>query len=96
MFGDDRVAGSWAGLVARLNSAAAVHRWCAAEPALTGMTGVTDITGTVAMGADPDRADEVMGALVRLAALDGGDDADAVLLLVHLLSNGVLACRNAR
>jgi hypothetical protein len=91
MFHDNRFAGSWPDLVARLDAAATVRRWAAADPALTGLTGIDDITGILAKGADPDRADEVMGALVRLAARDGGDDADAVLLLLHLLSDGVLA-----
>jgi hypothetical protein len=91
MFHDNRFAGSWPDLVARLDTAGTVRRWAAAEAALTGLTGIDDITGTLAKGADPDRADEVVGALVRLAAGDGGDDADAVLLLLHLLSDGVLA-----
>jgi hypothetical protein len=68
-----------------------VRRWAAADHALTGLTGIEHITAVTAKGADPDRADEVVGALVRLAAGDGGDDADAVLLLLHLLSDGVLA-----
>jgi hypothetical protein len=32
-----------------------------------------------------------MGALVRLAAADGADDPDAVLVVLHLLSGGVHA-----
>ena len=91
MFHDNRFAGSWPDLVARLDAAGTVRRWAAAEPALTGLTGIEHITAVTAKGADPDRADEVVGALVRLAAGDGGDDADAVLLLLHLLSDGVLA-----
>ena len=91
MFSDNRFAGSWPDLLARLDAAGTVHGWAAADPALTGMTRVDDITRELARGADRGRADEVMGGLVRLAARDGGDDADAVLLLLHLLSDGVLA-----
>ena len=91
MFCDDRFAGSWPDLVARLDTAETVSEWAAADPALTGLTRMDDITRNLSKGADPDRADEVVGGLVRLAAPDGGDDADAVLLLLHLLSDGVLA-----
>lgn len=91
MFDDNRFAGSWPDLVARLDAAGTVRRWTAADHVLTGLTGIENITAVTVKGADPDRADEVVGALVRLAAGDGGDDADAVLLLLHLLSDGVLA-----
>jgi hypothetical protein len=91
MFHDNRFAGSWPDLVARLDAAGTVRRWAAADPVLTGLTGIEHIAAVTAKGADPDRADEVLGALVRLAAGDGGDDPDAVLLLLHLLSDGVLA-----
>ena len=91
MFHDSRFAGSWPDLVSRLDAAGTVRLWAAADHVLTGLTGIEHITAVTAKGADPDRADAVMGALVRLAAGDGGDDADAVLLLLHLLSDGVLA-----
>jgi hypothetical protein len=45
----------------------------------------------VAEHVPPADADEVIGALVRLAAADGADDPDAVLVLLHLLSGGVRA-----
>ena len=91
MFCDDSLAGSWPVLVARLDAAGTVPRWAAAEPALLGMAGVGDLAMVLARGADHDRADAVIGALVRWAAGDAGDDGDAVLLLLHLLSDGVLA-----
>ena len=91
MFCDDSLAGSWPVLVARLDAAGTVPRWAAAEPALTGMAGVGDLAMVLARGADHARADAVIGALVRWAAGDAGDDGDAVLLLLHLLSDGVLA-----
>ena len=91
MFRDDNVAGSWTGLVDRLDAAATVPRWAAVEPALSGLGGVEDLARLTARGSDPDRADEVLGALVRRAAVDRGDEADAVLLLLHLLAPGVTA-----
>jgi hypothetical protein len=91
MFCDDSVAGSWPALVARLDAAGTMPRWAAREPALTGMADVGDLAAVCARGADRDRADQVIGALVRRAARDGGDDPDAVLVLLHLLSDGVLA-----
>ena len=89
MFCDDSVAGSWPALAARLDAAGTMPRWAAREPALTGMAGVGDLPAVCARGADRDRADQVVGALVRWAARDGGDDGDAVLVVVHLLSDGV-------
>lgn len=91
MFRDDNVAGSWTGLVDRLDAAGTVYRWASSEPALTGLDGVHDLAGLTARGSDPDRADEVLGALVRRAAADGGGEADAVLVLLHLLAPGVNA-----
>lgn len=91
MFCDDSLAGSWSALTARLDATDALHRWSVMEPALDGLGCVGELTVVLRRGADADRADEVMGALVRSAARDGGDDADAVQLLLHLLSDGVLA-----
>ena len=91
MFRDDNVAGSWTALVDRLDRAGTVSRWAAAESALAGVGGVEDLARLTSVGSDPDRCDEVLGALVRRAAADGGDDddADAVLVLLHLLAPGV-------
>lgn len=91
MFCDSSVAGSWPALVSRLDAAGILVRWTAAEPALDGIGSVADLTKLLAPGTDRDRADDLLGALVRLAAADGGDDPDAVLLLVHLLSDGAYA-----
>jgi hypothetical protein len=38
---------------------------------------------------DPETSNATLGALVRLAAVDGGRDDDALLLLLHLLSGVV-------
>jgi hypothetical protein len=37
------------------------------------------------------RQNQVLGALVRIGARAGGDDPDAVLVALHLLSNGLYA-----
>ena len=88
MFRDAMVAGCWAGLVARLDSSDAAARWAVREPVLSGAVSV----GAFAeQAADRRRADEVLGALVRLAAADGGDEPDALLVALHLLSDGALA-----
>ncbi len=89
MFRDDNVAGSWTALVDRLDRAGTLPRWAEAEPALAGVGGVEDLARLTSVGSDPDRCDDVLGALVRRAAAAGGDDADAVLVLLHLLAPGV-------
>lgn len=94
MFGVDEVAGRWTDLVDRLDRAGTVARWAGREPALAGVGGVQGLADLTARGAEAGRADEVLGSLVRLAAQDGGDDPDAVLVLVHLLARGVHALAN--
>jgi hypothetical protein len=91
MFRDPSIAGDWPALVARLDAACVLVRWGAAEPVLAGVSGLAELPRCVAAGTDRDRADDVLGALVRLAAADGSDDPDAVLVLLHLLSDGAYA-----
>jgi hypothetical protein len=84
----DAIGVTWGRLAERLDGADALSGWAAAEPDLAGVGSVAGLTGVVCYGADPDRVDAVFGALVRLAAADGGDQADAVLVLLHLLGPG--------
>jgi len=91
VFHTSAVAGSWPDLVQRLDAAAALPRWARTEPALHDLSGVGALADVAAPGADPARADEVLGALVRWAAVDGGDDRGAVLVVLHLLSEGAAA-----
>lgn len=91
MFRFSTVAGSWPLLVHRLDATAAVSTWAEQEPALVGIGGVGELADLTRPGGDPRRADEVLGALVRCAAIDGGDDTDAVLVVLHLLSDGAAA-----
>ena len=83
--------GSWQDLADRLDRAAAMTRWSCTEPALAGWASVDDLPAVLAQGTDRTRADAVLGALIRCAAPDGGDDPDAALVLLHLLRPGVFA-----
>lgn len=89
MYRDDRLAGNWECLLDRLCVQGADQRWGELEPALAG-AGLRELAAQLRRGGDLRRADDVLGALVRLAAADGHDDPDAVLLL-HLLSEGASA-----
>jgi len=94
MYRNPRIAGSWPALVTRLESGV-LRGWACREEALTDLVTAGQVVQVVsrAAGSHPEtaqRSDAVLAALVRLAATDGGDDLDAVLLLLHLLSPGVL------
>ncbi len=81
-------AGSWGELVTRLDSSGRFVQWGGLEPALAG----ADLDGLreqLQPGVDPARSDELIGAVLRLAAVDGHDEPDAVLVLLHLLAAGV-------
>jgi hypothetical protein len=78
--------GSWPELVARLDAADRPARW-STEPALQELRTVQQLQDWTTAG-HPERADAVLGALVRLAAAAGGDDADAAVVLLHLLWPG--------
>ena len=91
MFNDPAIAGSWPNLIERLDRAGRPTAWATRTPALAGLHSVGDLPAMVAEHVPPARADEVIGALVRLAAADGADDPDALLVLLHLLSGGVHA-----
>jgi hypothetical protein len=89
MFDDDTIAGSWNTLAARLQTYGTVATWATLEPDLAGMNELEDLVEATHPSLDPGLADRVFGALLRLAAPDAGDDTDALLLLIHLLSNGI-------
>src|SRR5437764_900376 len=88
MFADDMIAGSWEQLAARVDCDEAIPRWATAEPALAGVATAAELAVLTGTDTDPDRADEILGALVRTGSARGGDDPDAVLLVLHLLSAG--------
>ncbi|MGH3495151.1 MAG: hypothetical protein ACRDQ1_18220 [Sciscionella sp.] len=83
---DSRLLGSWSELVDRLDQADYPHRW-SAQPALTGLSSIAQLKDWTAPG-QPQRADEVLGGLVHLAALAGAADAEATVVLMHLLRPG--------
>jgi hypothetical protein len=91
MFRNATFAGDWTVLVDRLDRDSTLARWGRSESALTCLDSVEDVRAVLRRGADRVRADAVVGALVRLAADAGARDDDALLLLLHLLSSGVLS-----
>src|SRR3954462_14561480 len=86
MFYDPTIVGSWPALAARLDDNAALARWAEAEPALAGFTTVAELLAVWSEDCGSVCTDVVLAALVRLAAVDGGRDDDALLLTLHLLS----------
>jgi len=86
MFNDPTIVGSWPALVTRLDDDAVPARWAEIEPALAGLRTVTDLVAACSETSGGERSNAVLGALVRLAAIDGGSDDDALALLLHLLS----------
>jgi hypothetical protein len=91
MFLNVAIAGDWTELAARLDALDTITRWAAVQPALGVATSVAMLPELVRRGADPEKADAVIGALAVQSAADGGDDPDALLVTVHLLSDGVFA-----
>ena len=90
MFDDDSIAGSWQALVQRIEATDALGRWAVDDDRLAGLHDVADdLLPLLAVGADAARADDILGALVRRAAVDGGADDDALLLTLHLFSDWV-------
>jgi hypothetical protein len=86
MFHDPTIVGSWPALAARLDGDAILVGWAATEPGLAGLSSVHDLLDIWAEGGADDRRDVVLAALVRLAAVDGHRDDDALLLTLHLFS----------
>ena len=87
MFDLDSLAGNWGELTDRLARSDALIRWSRTEPVLADMACAEQLAEVTRRGCDPARADEVLGALVRRAATDD----DALLLVLHLLSDMVAA-----
>lgn len=83
---DSNLLGDWSLLVERLDRANYPNRW-SEQAGLDGLTSIAELKDWTAPG-QPQRADEVLGALVRLAASAGEGDPDAVVVLMHLLRPG--------
>jgi hypothetical protein len=86
MFYDPTIVGSWPELAARLDDDAVLACWAKAEPDLAGLSSVAELLAVWSEDGGRDHTDAVLAALVRLAAVDGGHDDDALLLTLHLLS----------
>ena len=91
MFTNHQVAGSWPELVGRLERRGTWASWVQVEPALAMVGGPAGLPAALAKGVDPQTADALLGALIRLAASDGGDEQDAVLVVLHALADGAAA-----
>jgi len=91
LFTNSQVAGSWPELVDRLERCGTWARWALVEPALLMVGGPSGLPAALARGVDRDSADALLGALIRLAAADGGDEQDAVLVVLHALADGAAA-----
>jgi hypothetical protein len=83
MFTDPTIVGSFSELTDRLTAKRAPARWAAAEPDLAGLD---SIDALLKAWREPATSNTTLTALIRLAAVDGGRDDDALLLLLHLLS----------
>src|SRR3954462_7775016 len=91
MFYDPTTVRRWPALTARLDDDAVLASWAEAEPDLAGLSTVDDLLVVWAEDGGDDRTNAVLATLVRLAAVDGGRDDDALLLTLHLLSGLVWA-----
>jgi hypothetical protein len=79
---------TWPVLAERVERSGRWPSWVIAEPALTCVSGLQEVALIAADRDHPGDADALLGALVRLGAMDGGNDQDAAGAVVLLLSNG--------
>jgi hypothetical protein len=84
----------WPELAERVERCGSWPLWVAAEPALASAGSFDEVAGIVGDRAHPRRADELLAGLVRLGAVDGGNDQDAAWAVALLLTKG--AARLAR
>lgn len=80
--------GDWSSLAVRLELTGVWAEWRRREPALRAVPRLAALP-TQTLDCDPVAADQVLAALARLAARDGGDDPRAAVVLVHVLAPGV-------
>src|ERR1035437_5894344 len=79
---------AWPELAERVERSVRWPSWVAAEPALACVSGMEGVAARVGDRAHPGRTDELLAALVRLGAVDGGNDQDAAGAVALLLTNG--------
>jgi hypothetical protein len=80
----------WQHLTASRSAATALRQWGAREPALAGWADLEQLRAAVHDRTDPARADRLLSALVRLAAVDGHDDQLAARTVMQLLVPGAV------
>jgi hypothetical protein len=80
--------GDWSSLAARLELTGVWTAWRRCEPALRTVEELAALPAHT-LGCDPAAANDVLTALARWAAQDGGDDPRAAVVLVHVLAPGV-------
>lgn len=85
-----RLDSEWEHLVRSRATAAVLRRWGIQEPELAGWTDLEQLRSAVHHRADPARADRLLAALVRLAAVDGQDDRLAARTVLQLLVPGAV------
>src|ERR1035437_2680048 len=79
---------TWPALVERVERSGRWPAWVTAEPALASVGGLDEVALIAADRDHPGDADVLLGALVRLGAVDGGNDQDAAGAVALLLANG--------
>jgi len=79
---------TWQPFFERLERSGRWPEWVAAEPVLAQVRGLEEAVAITQDVDCPGRADVLLAALVRLAAVDGGNDHDAAQAVALLLSNG--------
>src|ERR1017187_9877391 len=79
---------TWSALAQRVERSGRWPVWVAAEPALACVSGLDEVAAIAVDMDRPREADVLLAALVRLGAVDGGDDQDAAAVVALLLANG--------
>jgi hypothetical protein len=79
---------TWPALAERVERSGRWPLWVSAEPSLASVAGLEEVASTAGDRARPELADELLAALVRLGAADGGNDQDAAGAAALLLAKG--------
>lgn len=86
------IAGTWPQMAARLDRRGVVARWAAGgDRAFAGCAVVSDLRTDPVSDPRGQRARGLVTALVRQGSRAGGDDPDAVWVLLHLMRPGLLS-----
>ena len=78
----------WPSLAGRVERSGSWPVWVTAARVLASVAGLEELAAIVADRAHPGRTDELLAALVRLGAVDGGNDLDAAHAVSLLLATG--------